>query len=104
MWWWRRVRKADIPKADRDLFERFGEHVIASVLTGGFNPRSEALRSLYSDEGRIPHAEDWLTERGDAAARHEQRVETVEWAILIFVVLGVLADLGLLFHERGVLH
>jgi hypothetical protein len=32
---------------------------------------------------------EWLRERRDAAALHEDRVETVEWAILVFVVLGV---------------
>jgi hypothetical protein len=30
-------------KADRDIFERFGEAVIGSVLTGGLQPRSPEL-------------------------------------------------------------
>jgi hypothetical protein len=34
----------------------------------------------------------WLRERRDIAAQHEDRVETVEWAILIFVVADVVLD------------
>jgi hypothetical protein len=36
-----------------------------------------------------------LTERGDLNERRENRQETVEWAILLFVVLGVVLDLAL---------
>ncbi len=47
---------------------------------------------------------DWLQERRDIAARHEDRLETVEWAILIFVVIGVAADIAIVAHETGWLH
>ncbi len=43
---------------------------------------------------------EWLRERRDAAEIHEHRVEIVEWAILIFVVFGVIVDLALLFNGK----
>jgi hypothetical protein len=39
-WLWRKVRRADISPQSRDLFERFGEGVIAQVMCGAFNPRA----------------------------------------------------------------
>jgi len=33
---WFRIRKADIPKDHREMFERFGASVIAIALYGGF--------------------------------------------------------------------
>jgi hypothetical protein len=45
---------------------------------------------------------EWLTERRDIHERREDRLETVEWAILIFVIVGVLADLAIVAHESGV--
>jgi hypothetical protein len=41
----------------------------------------------------------WLTERRDIHERKEDRLETVEWAILIFVIVGVLADIIIVAHE-----
>lgn len=42
----------------------------------------------------------WLRERRDIAAQHEDRVETVEWAILIFVAVGVVLDVVRLLIGR----
>ncbi len=83
-WRWRNVRKANIPKHERDTFERYGESIIGAILVGGLTPRAPEI---------ISHARDWLTERGDSRERHENRLETVEWAILIFVVLSVILEL-----------
>jgi hypothetical protein len=41
----------------------------------------------------------WLTERQDIHERREDRLETAEWAILIFVIVGVLADIAIVLHE-----
>jgi hypothetical protein len=92
MWWWRKVRKANIPREARDLFEQIGESCVQLILTSGFNPRAENFRKIYNNDEYIKDVEAWLTERGDSRELHEQRLETVEWAILIFVVLGVIAD------------
>jgi hypothetical protein len=92
-WRWRNVRKANIPKHERDTFERYGESIIGAILVGGLTPRAPDLQAVYQNEEIISHARDWLTERGDSRERHENRLETVEWAILIFVVLSVILEL-----------
>jgi prepilin-type processing-associated H-X9-DG protein len=90
------LRKAtNIPSHDLELFERIGETGIQLTLAGGFNPRLEELSQLYATPERIRYAQEWLTERASIHARHEWRMERVEWAILIFVVVGVFADLYL---------
>jgi hypothetical protein len=91
MWWWRKVRKAAISREARDLFEQAGESCVQLILTSGFNPKPENFQKIYNE--KYKDAEIWLTERGDIRERHEQRLETVELAILIFVVLGVIVDL-----------
>src|SRR6266849_1843457 len=93
LWWWREVREARISKSDRDVFERFGEAVIGNVLAGGLQPRTPELQKLYGDMGpTLKSAADWLTERGDSQEQREQRMEAVEWAVLVFVVLGVIDE------------
>lgn len=47
----------------------------------------------------IDAATAWLTERADLRERREDRIEMVEWAVLIFVVLGVIVDIALLFRH-----
>src|SRR5262249_23760063 len=93
MWMWRKVRRADISKADRDLFERFGETVIAMVLAGGLTPQEPQLATIHTNVETRSHARDWLTERGDLHERHEDRIELVEWAILLFVIISVIVEL-----------
>lgn len=60
MWWWRKVRKADIPKADRDTLKRFGEPVVGMIIAGGFSPplpelplQQETERQKESLKGRM---------------------------------------------------
>ena len=77
MWWWTKIRRAD-----RAMFEGYGETMIAMV-----HWREAVL---------------WLRERQDIHARREDRLETVEWAILIFVIVGVVADLAIVAHESGI--
>ena len=90
MWWWRRVRKAQIPPEVRDLFERHGENVIGMVLAGGFNPAAPDLQGIYRNETLKAFATQWLTERGDAHEQREQRLETLEWAIVVLIVMEIL--------------
>jgi hypothetical protein len=71
-------------KDHRDLFERYGEVVVGLVLAGGYNPAAEDLRGLYSSGELKKSAGDWLQERGDAHERRENRLETIEVAILLF--------------------
>jgi hypothetical protein len=96
MWGYRKVRKADIPQAHRDVFERYGESVMQMMIAANFAPRAKELSEMYSDQAMIENAGKWLTERADKNAKHEWRIEIVEWAILIFVIVGVAVDLYIL--------
>jgi hypothetical protein len=96
---YRKVRKADIPKERRDLFESCGETVVQLTVTSGHAPASKDLQDIYNNvEHARSYAEGWLTEMGDRRANKEWRLEFVEWAILIFVIVGVFADFSLAFH------
>ena len=56
------------------------------------------LKALFSrvHKANIPP----LNEKAHRAERKEIRVEFVEWAILIFVISGVIVDALLFFQER----
>jgi hypothetical protein len=96
---YRNVRKANIPKDHRDLFERYGETVIQLTITSGHSPASTDLVPVYNDyKNARRHAEAWLSEMGDRRSNKEWRLEFVDWAILIFVIVGVFADFSLAFH------
>ena len=104
MWWWRKVRRATIPDKLREQFELFGKDVLAHALAVG--PYTMAQGELLVGLLRDHHGDimDWLREKRDDDALHADRVETVEWAILIAVIIGVAADLAIVAHEIGWLH
>lgn len=72
----RTSRKANISAAERDIFERYGETVIAMQVSGSFDQDVE-------------HARDWLTER----TRSRQRHERITFALEIAVVLLILGEI-----------
>ena len=41
----------------------------------------------------------WLRERRDLKAQREDRLETVEWALLIFAIIGAAAIMPTVVHE-----
>jgi hypothetical protein len=88
-----RARPANIPEQEQDIFERYGEHVIGSILAGGFNPAAQELQPLYSNQQMILHARDWLTECRDAHNIRERRLEILEWAIVILIVVEIVVAL-----------
>jgi len=90
MWWWRKVRWANIPDDMRAKLEQFGETVIAMSLSTGIVRDTGQLGFLQHS---WPDALAWLQERRDIHERKQQRQETVEIAILIFVFLGVIIEL-----------
>lgn len=100
MWRWRKVRDAKIPHELRDRFELFGEDVLAHAVGAG----EHSSKGVELD-GLLQQKRDeilrWLREKRDQAARHADRNEAVEVAILIAVVIGVLADLAIVCHEFG---
>src|SRR5437868_14255268 len=59
MWWWRQVRRADIPRQERDVFERYGETVLQLILTSGFQSRVAELHDVYNNAESQKHAIDW---------------------------------------------
>lgn len=89
-WRLRRVRKADIPKTDRDLFEKFGVSVVQNILTGGFSPRHKELVLIYGDYQRMENAAKWLTEQGDKHENKETMEFAVEFAILSLFVVDII--------------
>jgi hypothetical protein len=47
MWWWKNVRRADIPAELRDRSEAFGEDVLAHALAAGdINPNSQGIELI----------------------------------------------------------
>ena len=94
-----RVRKADIPPAERDLFERYGERVISGILAGGFTPAATELHPLYQRDEVKAHARDWLTERDRLRECRENLVLWLEVGVLVFVIVGVAIDAGLWYAE-----
>lgn len=102
MWWWRKVRHARLPQELRDRFEVYGETVLALMLTTGQpNVSFQGVELLDLVRQKRSEIVAWLQERRDLAERREQRLETSEWAILIFVVAGVITDAGIFAHEFG---
>lgn len=84
-WPWplRKVRKADIPNTERDLFERYGETVISMQVRGSFGEDPE-------------HAKAWLTERAD----YQERRERITLLLEIVVVLLILGEILLAFRQE----
>lgn len=85
----RKTRKAEITPEHRDLFERYGETVVQMVVSSGHSPIAAELQPIYQAPAARREAFLWLTERADKNANHERHVELVEWAILIFVIIGI---------------
>src|SRR5215470_11202696 len=99
MWWWRKVRWANIDQKLRAQFELLGDDVLAHAIAVGAYTMAQGellVRLLNAHRTEII---DWLRERRDIAERHADRLETVEWAILIFVVLGVVVESVNLFKS-----
>jgi len=99
---WRKIRKAEIPDSDKDIFERFGESAIQSILTSGLQPHHPELKEVYVRPERLKNAEKWLTERADVHERRENRLETVEWAILTIFIFSLVVESLQLLHEIGI--
>ena len=89
MWWrWRKVRKADIGPELRTTFERYGEDVLAQAVAIGAVSAGQGPELIELLQGKKQQIFEWLTERRDIHERNADRLETVEWAILIFCDCG----------------
>ena len=99
-----RVRRANIPQNFREAFEQAGTGVIQTLLfLGSINPADlpEPLTRI-GVQGSVERrsAIVWLNEKAHRAERKEIRMEAVEWAILLFVIFGVIVDALLFSQER----
>lgn len=82
----------NITEAERDTFERYGEHVIGTMIAGGFVPDWDDLKAVYKTEETRQHVRDWLTERADSREIRE------EWKSLRHLILELLV-IGLIGFE-----
>jgi hypothetical protein len=94
MWWWwqwRKVREAAIAPDLREKFELYGEDVLAhGIGAGAHSDKGPELNNLVGEKRQ--QVLEWLRERRDTAEQHENRLETVEKWILVFVFLGVVVE------------
>ena len=97
-----RIRKADIPAAERAVFERYGVNVIGMVLAGGYSPGAQEISGVYERHNPMQvHARDWMTEQFDKAERHESWSILMEAAITIFVLAELIISItGLISHRH----
>jgi hypothetical protein len=91
LWWWQKIRRADIAPELRERFEFYGERLVTLAIESG---GSDRIGSELADLGRHKRTEivAWLQERRDLTAQQEDRQETVEWALLVFVVVSVVLE------------
>jgi len=101
MWWWRKVRRANLPADVREAFGSIGQFAVSAELADNYPPAKPILRDKYPDGNLKLYGQEWMREQTDRAARREDRLETVEVAILIFVFVGVVADCLIVAHELG---
>ena len=87
-WRLKKVRVTNIPSALRAELERSGEIVIANALAVPMDVPNSPFHNFRFEDREA--AEAWLTER----QRKEQAAARVQWAILFFAILGVLATVG----------
>jgi hypothetical protein len=90
----------------RDLFELNGEQVITLALAlgaaqtssgigGGMIKPTHAMMLMDANEDA---ARDRLREKREIAECHATRIEILEWAILVFVVLGTISETATLLR------
>jgi hypothetical protein len=99
------VRHASLDTDLRDLFEQYGELVVALALAVG-SLQGTGLRTTPvapTHAMRVVHAHQdaaaqWLTERRDLAERRESITMILNVALLAFVVCGTLLILLRGFH------
>jgi hypothetical protein len=100
------VRRANLDDDLRDLFEQYGEQVVAMALALGSN-QGTGLRThpvAPTHAMSVVHANQdaaarWLLERRDLAERRETIAMIMNVALLVFIALSIL--LGSINLFRG---
>ena len=81
-----------------ESFERYGQTLMAiAIASGDANRIDPKLANL----GQKHHEEivAWLRERRDMEARRHDRLETVEWSVLVMAFASVIASVLVVAHE-----
>jgi hypothetical protein len=86
-------RAKDITETERDTCERYGEHVIGTMLAGNVPPPSSDLQALFQIEEARQRARDWLTERAAYREVWERWKSTRDLVLEIAVILLILAEI-----------
>jgi hypothetical protein len=101
------VRRANLDEDLRDLFEQYGEQVVAMALALGSNQgtglRTHPVAPTHAMNVVHAHqdaAAQWLRERRDLAERRETIALILNVALLVFVSLTVLLGVVDLFRGR----
>jgi hypothetical protein len=87
------IRKAKIPKNERETFERYGPNVIGMILAAGFHPAAREIEKVYDAGPLQEHARDWMSEQFRRAERWESWSLLMEAAITVFVLTELLVTL-----------
>jgi hypothetical protein len=89
---------------ERDTCERYGEHVIGTMLAGGLTPKPSDLAALYQTDESREHARDWLTERADYREKWERwksfKNDVLEIAVI--ALIGIEIALSVTFGGIGI--
>jgi hypothetical protein len=86
---WQKVRRANVPKEERRLFEQLGETAIQMVVAGTVSSYTRhELMEIYRDTAKLKHAEEWLVEQTDLRARRKIHI-TIAFALVILVEIVV---------------
>jgi hypothetical protein len=96
-----RIRHAQIQHELRQLFDVYGETVIALALALGTMqgaPGPMATPTLPTGAMMLVsrnqnEATQWLREKRDEGECHATRLEICEWSILLFVLLSVVLEI-----------
>lgn len=87
------IRKAKIAASEREMFERYGEAVIAQVVAQIASPLQADLSEILGSKEKRVAARDWLTERGDVAEWRARRDFALELLIILLIGLEIVLAL-----------
>jgi len=80
---------SNIPESVRETCQRYGEHVIGTMLAGGYKPSTSDLQEICGSEIRRIDARDWLTER-NSLQEYRERWIPLRDLILEIAVIGLI--------------